>query len=118
MNAAAIAQRQMARRLVAGVEVLMKPAAAGAVDAAGFPFDLDDIFGAPGFKRMGARLLGPKEHIAGGLQAEQNCPSAVVVRFVITRRGPLGQVADQTISGDFKLSDAYAGAFDFALVDV
>jgi hypothetical protein len=44
----------MARRLGAGVEVLMKPAAAGAVDAAGFPFDLDDIFGAPGFKWMGA----------------------------------------------------------------
>ena len=31
---------------------------------------------------------------------------AVVVRFVIARGGPGGQMADQTITGDFELGDA------------
>src|SRR5882724_1901165 len=56
---AAVAQREMARRLGAGVEMLMKPAARRAIDAARFPFYLDDIFVVPGFVGPGAELLRP-----------------------------------------------------------
>src|SRR6185503_2651191 len=50
-------------------------------------------------------------------QTEKDRASAMVVRFMIARRRPLSQVADQTIPGNFELSDAHAGAFDLALVD-
>src|SRR5688572_20812247 len=36
---------------------------------------------------------------------------------MIPSRRPLGQMADQTISGQLKLSDAHACAFHFPLVD-
>src|SRR5919106_6835391 len=41
----------------------------------------------------------------------------MVVRFVISTRRPLGQMANQTVSSQFKLSDAHAGAFSFSPVD-
>src|SRR5262245_44925999 len=117
MNAAAVTQCQVTRRFGAGVEMLVKPAAAGAVDAARFPFEFDYFFAVPRLEWMTAELFRPEQNVAGRLQAQQDCSGPVIVRLVITCRRPGRQVANQTIAGDFELSDADAGAFDFTLID-
>src|SRR6185295_18348793 len=108
----------MACRFGPGVEVLMEPAAAGTIDAAGFPLHFNDLIVAPAREGMRAQFLRPEQDIAGGLQSQQDRASAVIMRLVIARRRPGGEVADQAVAGYFELSDADAGAFDFALIDV
>src|SRR5204862_4612218 len=82
------------------------------------PFHLDDFVAAAGFVRPSAELLRPQENITRRLQTEQNRAGAVIVRFVVARRRPLRQMADQTISGKLELGDAHAGAFYFALIEI
>src|SRR6185369_17841913 len=96
----------MACRLGAGVEMLVKPAVARTVDAAGFPFHLDDLIAATGLKRMRAEFFGPEKNIARRLQTEQNGARTVKVRLVVAHCGPGRKVADQAIAGDFELRNA------------
>jgi hypothetical protein len=69
VDAAAVAEREMARGLRTGIEVLVEPSSRRTIDAAGFPFDLDDIFIVTGFVRSDAELLRPQQNVARGLQA-------------------------------------------------
>ena len=102
---AAVADRQMARRFFAGIKVLMKPIARGAVDAAFAPFDLDDLVLATVRVRMEAPLLVPEQDVADGLQPDYNGAWAVVVCLVIFSHWPLAQMADESVAGHFKLTE-------------
>ena len=70
VNSAAVAEREMARRFGAGIEMLMKPAARRTIDAAGFPFNFDDFVAAAGFVRLSAEFLRPEENVTRRLQAQ------------------------------------------------
>ena len=65
MDATAVTERQVTRGIGVGVEMLMEPAAAGAVDAAGFPFDLDHFIPMAVLEGVRARLFRPQQDIAG-----------------------------------------------------
>src|SRR5262245_66111470 len=83
---ATIADRQMACRLPPGVEVLMKPIPRRAIDTALAPFDLNDLVLVAIRVRMQAQLLVPEQHIADGLQSNDDCARTMVVRRSEERR--------------------------------
>src|SRR5688500_10238854 len=118
VDAAAVAEREMARRLRAGIEMLVKPAPRRAVNAARFPFYLDDVFSMAGFVGSNAQLFRPQQHIAGRLQAQENRAGAVIVRLVVARGWPLRDMTDRTVSRKLELSDPHSRAFHFAVVQM
>src|SRR4029453_17730482 len=69
---AAITDRQMACRFLAGVEVLVKPIARRAIDAAFAPFNLNDFVFITIRVRMQAPLLVQEQNIADGLKSDDN----------------------------------------------
>jgi len=89
LEAAAEAQRQVARRFAPGIEVLMKPAARGTIDAPLFPSDLDDLVLLCAPVGPGSQLLVPEQDITGRLQSEQDRPRTVIMSLVVPPHRPL-----------------------------
>src|SRR4030095_12764834 len=115
-DTAAIADSQMACRFLAGIEVLVKPIARRAVDTAFAPFDLNDLVVMAVRVRMQAPLFLPEQHVPDGLQSNDNCARAMVVRLVIFAHRPLAEVADQRIPGHLKLAQTQPRPFYFEVL--
>src|SRR5713226_5424911 len=90
--------RDLTRRLVAHVKVLMKPAARRTVHAALAPLHLYDFTGAAALIGSGPRFLWPQEDVAFGLQDQQNGPWAMIMGLVIPAHRPFRHVANETVA--------------------
>src|SRR5687768_7788349 len=98
MNAAAVAHGEMARRLFAGVEVLMKPVAWRTVNTPLPPLDLDHFVLVTITVGMDAPLFVPKQDVTHRLRPDDNRARTMIVRLVILPDGPLAEVTDQSIA--------------------
>src|SRR5512144_221755 len=117
MDSAAVAHREMARRLFSGIEMLVKPVAGRAVNARLTPLDLDHFVLVSVRVRMNAPLLMPQQHVTDRLRADDYCAGPVIVCLVIFSHGPLTQMADQGIARHFKLRQTQTGAFYFQTLE-
>ena len=97
MQPAAESERELARRFFADVEVLVKPTAGRAQNAALAPAQLDDLIAAAGGVRLGSALFRPEQRISLRFQNHDHRSRAVVVRLVVKAAGPVGDVADESI---------------------
>src|SRR6266550_1608332 len=97
MQSAAESERKLARGFFADVEVLVKPTAGRAQNAALAPAQLDDLIAAACRVRLRAALLRPEQRVSFRFQNHDHRAGAVVVRFVVTAAGPIGDVADESI---------------------
>src|SRR5690349_974219 len=89
MDSAAVAHREMARRLFPGIEMLVKPIAGRAVNARLAPLDLDHFVLVAIRVRMNAPLLLPQQHVANRLRADNDRAGPVIVCLVIFSHRPL-----------------------------
>src|SRR5262245_42587934 len=64
VNPAAIADREVARGLRTGVEMLMEPSSGRTIDASLFPFHLYNPFATATTERFNSQLLRPEQNVA------------------------------------------------------
>src|SRR5918999_1562477 len=99
------------RRLLAGVEVLVKPVSRRAIDTSLAPFNLDHFILVAVIIGVNAPLLGPEQNITDGLKANDNGAGPVIVSLVIFSNGPLAQVTHKSVTRHLKLAQTEPGAF-------
>src|SRR5581483_11507903 len=114
---AAVAKRELARFLIAGIEMLVEPAARRAEDAALAPVDLDALIGVAGLIGPNPRFRRPHERVALRAQDEQNRAALMEVRLVIASHRPLGNVADQRAAAHVEGSNLHAVALGLRRID-
>src|SRR6516165_5110399 len=107
----------MARRLAAGIEVLVIPATRRTINATFLPVHFDDLVFVAAFVGPGSKLFRPEQYIARRSKPQQSGARAMIVSLVITTDRPLGNVADQTITGGFELSQLHAFSLFISLID-
>src|SRR5215510_9495108 len=104
---ATVAKRQLARFLLSGVKVLMKPSGRRAEHTALAPVYSDDLITVARLVWTYTRFLGPHEGVPFGTQDQKNRAPRVIVRLVIPSYRPFGEVTDQSTAPHVERSYAH-----------
>src|SRR5262245_13204136 len=115
-KSAAKSQRQLARGFSADVEVLVEPSTRWAKDAPFAPAKLDHFLATAGGVGLGPALLRPKQSISLRFENHDHSAAAVIVRFVVESRGPIGEVSNQSVLRRLELNHANFSPLDVKVV--
>src|SRR5262245_50620845 len=91
---AAVAKRQLARLLLAGIEMLVEPAARRTQNAAFAPVDAHDLVGVAVMIGSQSSFLRPHQRVPLRAENQQNRAALMKMRFVVTAHRPLGDMPD------------------------
>src|SRR5262245_15446824 len=115
-KSAAKSERQLARGFFADVKVLVKPSARWADDAPSAPAKFDHFLATAGGVGLRPALLRPKQSISLRFENHDHRAAAVIVRFVVESRGPIGHVSDQSVLRRLELNHANFGSLDVKFI--
>src|SRR5262249_45849079 len=115
-KSAAKSERQLARGFFADIEVLVEPSARWAEDASFTPVKFDYFLAAAGGVGLGAAFLRPQQSISLRFENRDHRAAAMIVRFMVESRGPIGHVSDQSVLRRLELNHAHFGSFDVKVV--
>src|SRR5262249_51751498 len=87
------------------------------IDAAFLPVHFNDLVLVAALVRLGPKLLRPEQYVTRRSKPQQSGAGAMIMGLVITTHRPLGNMADQTITGSFELRQFHAFALLISLID-